>query len=197
MNTLFLVAPQLLTLIAYRSRRKSQGEKGVPFMILAPPHVVRRHVGCPKRLTNGCITSVMANCRLVLPARRLAARANVLPPTISLRAAKSEGMLTARAAPRILFLRVYPVSLPILTLMSSFSSYVAALELRVEKLERRLAYARSRKASVAMHDPDSRLASDAERKDSLATIRAAIHRKAARKRENSDVNSLVSDFGYL
>lgn len=35
------------------------------------------------------------------------------------------------------------------------------------------------------------------RKDSLATIRAAIHRKAARKRENSDVNALVSDFGYL
>jgi len=36
-----------------------------------------------------------------------------------------------------------------------------------------------------------------DRKDSLAVIRAAIHRKAARKRENSDVNALVSDFGYL
>ncbi|KAK3389721.1 fungal-specific transcription factor domain-containing protein [Podospora didyma] len=76
-------------------------------------------------------------------------------------------------------------------------SYVAALELRVEKLERRLAYARSRKASVAMHDSDSAPSVDPSRKDSLAVIRAAIHRKAARKRENSDVNALVSDFGYL
>ncbi|KAB5536016.1 fungal-specific transcription factor domain-containing protein [Coniochaeta sp. 2T2.1] len=75
-------------------------------------------------------------------------------------------------------------------------SYVAALELRIEKLERRLAYARSRKASVAMHESDIPLP-NADRKDSLATIRAAIHRKAARKRENSDVNALVSDFGYL
>ncbi|KAK3324343.1 fungal-specific transcription factor domain-containing protein [Cercophora scortea] len=76
-------------------------------------------------------------------------------------------------------------------------SYVAALELRVEKLERRLAYARSRKASVATHDPDVPPLDEQGRKDSLANIRAAIHRKAARKRENSDVNSLVSDFGYL
>lgn len=76
-------------------------------------------------------------------------------------------------------------------------SYVAALEMRIEKLERRLEYARSRKASVAMHGPDARPAAEGDRKDSLATIRAAIHRKAARRRENSDVNSLVSDFGYL
>ena len=75
---------------------------------------------------------------------------------------------------------------------------MAALELRVEKLERRLAYARSRKASVAMHDSDAAAPLvDPSRKDSLAVIRAAIHRKAARKRENSDVNALVSDFGYL
>ncbi|CAJ2513064.1 Uu.00g011830.m01.CDS01 [Anthostomella pinea] len=78
-------------------------------------------------------------------------------------------------------------------------SYVAALELRVEKLERRLAYARSRKASVAQHETDNALPPipESDRKDSLATIRAAIHRKAARKRENSDVNSLMSDFGFL
>jgi hypothetical protein len=75
---------------------------------------------------------------------------------------------------------------------------VAALELRIEKLERRLAYARSRKASVAMHDSDMPPPIGGnDRKDSLATIRAAIHRKAARNRENSDVNALVSDFGYL
>ncbi|KAM0216798.1 hypothetical protein ACHAPQ_001158 [Fusarium lateritium] len=36
-----------------------------------------------------------------------------------------------------------------------------------------------------------------DRRDSLALIRAAIHRKAAQKRETSDVNSLVSDFGFL
>ncbi|KZL82218.1 zn 2cys6 cluster transcripitional activator [Colletotrichum incanum] len=76
-------------------------------------------------------------------------------------------------------------------------SYVAALELRVEKLEKRLAFARSRKASVSLHDVDEAAAAPADRKDSLANIRAAIHRKAARKREDSDVNSLVSDFGFL
>ncbi|KXH56527.1 fungal specific transcription factor domain-containing protein [Colletotrichum salicis] len=76
--------------------------------------------------------------------------------------------------------------------------YVAALELRVEKLEKRLAFARSRKASVNLHDVDEATTTGpADRKDSLANIRAAIHRKAARKREDSDVNALVSDFGFL
>jgi len=28
-------------------------------------------------------------------------------------------------------------------------------------------------------------------------IKAAIHRQHVRNRENSDVNSLISDFGYL
>jgi hypothetical protein len=50
---------------------------------------------------------------------------------------------------------------------------------------------------VALHDPDAPPALDPSRKDSLAFIRAAIHRKAAQTRENADVNSLVSDFGYL
>ncbi|KAG6253044.1 hypothetical protein E4U24_008477 [Claviceps purpurea] len=79
-------------------------------------------------------------------------------------------------------------------------SYVAALELRIEKLEQRLDYAKSRRASVAHHETDSpshaNLA-DPDRRNSLAVIRAAIHRKAARNRENSDVNSLVSDFAIL
>jgi hypothetical protein len=77
------------------------------------------------------------------------------------------------------------------------SSYVAALELRIEKLERRLIYARSTNASVALHGPDEPPAADPSRKDSLAFIRAAIHRKAARTQENADINTLVSDFGYL
>ncbi|OTB08263.1 hypothetical protein M426DRAFT_8069 [Hypoxylon sp. CI-4A] len=77
-------------------------------------------------------------------------------------------------------------------------SYVAALELRIEKLEKRLEYARSRKASVAQHESEvPPTAPEPDRKDSLATIKAAIYRKAARKREMSDVNSLMSDFGFL
>ncbi|KAH8808238.1 fungal-specific transcription factor domain-containing protein [Xylogone sp. PMI_703] len=76
-------------------------------------------------------------------------------------------------------------------------SYVASLESRVEKLERRIAYARSRKESVAMHEADEPPSEPPDRKDSLATIRAAIHGKAARRREAADVNELVSDFGFL
>ncbi|KAI1330828.1 fungal-specific transcription factor domain-containing protein [Xylariaceae sp. FL0255] len=79
-------------------------------------------------------------------------------------------------------------------------SYVAALELRIEKIERRLAFARSRKASLAQraNEPLPPIPeTEPDRKDSLATIRAAIYRKAARTRENSDVNSLLSDFGFL
>ncbi|KAM0427510.1 hypothetical protein ACHAPT_007470 [Fusarium lateritium] len=77
-------------------------------------------------------------------------------------------------------------------------SYVAALELRIEKLEKRLQYAKSRKASLALHDPETALNSQPmDRRDSLAAIKAAVYRKAARKKENSDVNSLVSDFGFL
>ncbi len=79
-----------------------------------------------------------------------------------------------------------------------FCSYVAALELRIEKLERRLQYAKNRKASLGVKDPDmSILAQDVDRRDSMAHIRAAVHRKAARTRETSDVNSLMSDFGFL
>ncbi|KAI1129550.1 fungal-specific transcription factor domain-containing protein [Nemania abortiva] len=77
-------------------------------------------------------------------------------------------------------------------------SYVAALELRIEKMERRLAFARSRKASLAQHasGPLPPIP-QTDRKDSLANIQAAMYRKAARSRENSDVNSLMSDFGFL
>jgi hypothetical protein len=77
-------------------------------------------------------------------------------------------------------------------------SYVAALELRIEKMERRLAFARSRKASLAQHGSESFPSiPQGDRKDSLANIQAAMYRKAARNRENSDVNSLMSDFGFL
>lgn len=78
-------------------------------------------------------------------------------------------------------------------------SWVAALEARVEKLDRRLNHARSRKASVALHEVDDNTMTmqDSERRDSLVDITAAIHRKAARTREKADFNTLVSDFGLL
>jgi len=67
----------------------------------------------------------------------------------------------------------------------------------VEKLEKRIAYAKLRKASVTMHDSDSPPMTPPDRKDSLAEIRAAIQGKAARRREATDVNELVSDFGFM
>ena len=50
-----------------------------------------------------------------------------------------------------------------------------------------------------MHDNDASAfnVQQMDRRDSLALIRAAIYRKAAHKRETLDVNSLVSDFGFL
>ncbi|KAI1308056.1 fungal-specific transcription factor domain-containing protein [Xylaria venustula] len=63
-------------------------------------------------------------------------------------------------------------------------------------MERRLAFARSRKASLSQHASLPPMP-QTDRKDSLANIHAAMYRKAARSRENSDVNSLISDFGFL
>ncbi|KAF4537250.1 Zn 2cys6 cluster transcripitional activator [Lasiodiplodia theobromae] len=73
-------------------------------------------------------------------------------------------------------------------------SYVATLEARVEKLEKRLQEARSRRhSSVTMTDPDvhhtPRPAPSPEA--SKATD------KAARRKEEADINDLVSDFGLL
>ena len=48
-----------------------------------------------------------------------------------------------------------------------------------------------------MHDNEGPLAQLADRKDSLAAIRAAIQNKATRRREAVDVNELVSDFGFM
>ncbi|RYP82066.1 hypothetical protein DL770_005688 [Monosporascus sp. CRB-9-2] len=80
-------------------------------------------------------------------------------------------------------------------------SYVAALELRIEKLEKRLAYARSRKASVAQHESELPPIPESEgpRKDSLAKIRAAILRKAEQRVSVSanvgrSINATTRDF---
>jgi hypothetical protein len=48
-----------------------------------------------------------------------------------------------------------------------------------------------------MHESDEQPVGPNDRKDSLATIRAAILGKAARRREATDVNELMSDFGFL
>ncbi len=129
----------------------------------------------------------MESCRRVRRVKKLDAKASARLLMTSLPEARSEGR-----QPSLVPAVRYRVKIRSLTARS----YVAALELRIEKLERRLEYARSRKASVALHDNEAP-AQDVDRKDSLATIRAAIHRKAARIRENSDVNSLVSDSGFL
>lgn len=47
-----------------------------------------------------------------------------------------------------------------------------------------------------MHDGDEQTETP-DRKDSLATIKAAVYGKAARRREAADVDELVSDFGFL
>ena len=127
-------------------------------------------------------TSVTVNYQLVQLARNLEGQENAQVQMINSPRARREG--SSQAANRT----------PNLKLM--LSSYVASLESRVEKLERRISYARSRKASEAMHDAEEPT-EPLDRKDSLATIRAAIHGKAARRREAADVNELVSDFGFL
>lgn len=102
-------------------------------------------------------------------------------PMISLQKAKKEGL--------------HGVSLPKVAMLMLFHSYVASLEARIEKLEKRLLYAQQRRTSLSMHDEPSLESPD--RKDSLATIRAAVQDTAAKRRETTDVNELVSDFGFL
>jgi len=131
----------------------------------------------------------MENFRRAQPVRGRAVRQNVQQPMMSLLAARSGGEATSTAT-----------NLQLANLARRSLSYVAALEARIERLQKQLGYAKMRKASVANHDPDLATATqspESTRKDSMADIREAIHRKAARKRENSDVDTLVSDFGFM
>ncbi|OCK84045.1 hypothetical protein K432DRAFT_401500 [Lepidopterella palustris CBS 459.81] len=76
-------------------------------------------------------------------------------------------------------------------------SYVATLEARVEKLEKKLIEARARrKSSVAMPDYDS---AGTPRRTSVDTLKAPrpISKRAARRKEAIDIDDLVSDFGLL
>lgn len=79
-------------------------------------------------------------------------------------------------------------------------SYVATLESRVERLERRIAEARARrKSSNVMSDADD---SATPRKLSIDMLISrhpghAGSARAARRKEASDIDNLVSDFGLL
>ena len=76
-------------------------------------------------------------------------------------------------------------------------SYVATLEARVEKLEKKFNEAKARrKSSVAMPDYD---AAGTPRRTSVDTLKASkpISKRAARRKEASDIDELVSDFGLL
>ncbi len=77
-------------------------------------------------------------------------------------------------------------------------SYVAALESRVERLEKILAQNRSRKPSVTMLDAQMSLAVNSSKNGttSPASSRSGSGR-ASRRKEASDVDDLVADFGFL
>ncbi|KAF2738891.1 hypothetical protein EJ04DRAFT_419445, partial [Polyplosphaeria fusca] len=76
-------------------------------------------------------------------------------------------------------------------------SYVATLESKVERLEKKIAEARARRksSSVLMHDVDSAT----PRRTSVDTVKATrpISKRAAKRKEASDIDELVSDFGLL
>jgi len=72
-------------------------------------------------------------------------------------------------------------------------SYVATLETRIEKLEKRISETRARrKSSLAMLDAGT----TTPRKHSVITQRPG-DRRAARRKEACDIDDLVSDFGFL
>lgn len=80
-------------------------------------------------------------------------------------------------------------------MLTLFRSYVASLESRIEKLEKRLIDAQRRRSSISMDENNDPASPD--RKSSLATVRGAAQDTAAKRRETTDVNELVSDFGFL
>ncbi|KAI9839892.1 MAG: hypothetical protein M1819_000084 [Sarea resinae] len=75
-------------------------------------------------------------------------------------------------------------------------SYVASLEARIDKLEKRLAQSRVRKTSVTMLDAESLLVKPLEY-TAPPSLTSPPRGKAALRREASDVDELVSDFGFL
>ncbi len=77
-------------------------------------------------------------------------------------------------------------------------SYVAALESQVEKLEKRLAQQGQRKASVTMLDTQLSLAGNGQANGMGPNgARRFSGGRAAQVKEASNVDDLVSDFGFL
>lgn len=76
-------------------------------------------------------------------------------------------------------------------------SYVATLEARVERLEKKIAEERARRksSSILMLDAESA----APRRTSVETVKGvkSISKRAARRKEALDIDELVSDFGLL
>ncbi|KAF2750165.1 hypothetical protein M011DRAFT_397108, partial [Sporormia fimetaria CBS 119925] len=77
-------------------------------------------------------------------------------------------------------------------------SYVATLEARVERLEKKIAEARARRKSsaVLMHDAAE---ATPTRRTSVDTVKPSkpVSKRAARLKEDNDIAELVSDFGLL
>jgi hypothetical protein len=77
-------------------------------------------------------------------------------------------------------------------------SYVATLEGRVERLEKRLAEARARrKSSVQMLDYIDSAPTPRKLSVDMLMNKKPENKRAQRRKEASDIDSLVSDFGLL
>lgn len=75
-------------------------------------------------------------------------------------------------------------------------SYVATLEAKMERLEKKIAEAKKarRKSSLMMLDTDL----TSPRRSSVETVKAgSSSTRAAQRKENSSIDELVSDFGLL
>jgi hypothetical protein len=77
-------------------------------------------------------------------------------------------------------------------------SYVATLEARVERLEKKIAESRNRRKSSTILMLDTSEA-PTPRRTSVDTLKAPkpISKRAARRKEASQIDELVSDFGLL
>ena len=69
-------------------------------------------------------------------------------------------------------------------------SYVASLETRVEKLEKQLVQAKARKASTSASGAQTQLSPESR-------VSPRLENRGAQRKEASDVNDLVADFGFL
>ncbi|KAI9814437.1 MAG: hypothetical protein M1827_003293 [Pycnora praestabilis] len=77
-------------------------------------------------------------------------------------------------------------------------SYVASLESRVERLNKQIAQTKARKASVTMLGSESGpLTANVEGSHDYGNSTRPMSGKAAQRKESSNIDELVSDFGFL